>query len=117
MLEKRTFPRLVCPKDKSCAVMGKSESELRGEIKDISRSGLSMVSRNRLDTDSKVDILIDYPELDRQIPSVVRIIWSRAKKDLYTYGTRFVSINNEDKFDLLDHFYEHWKKDILAQRS
>lgn len=117
MLEKRTFPRLVCPKDKTCAITGQKQTRISGQLKDISRSGVSFISKNRLEDNAKADLLIKYPEMERDIPSVVRIIWTRPLRNSYIYGTRFVDISNEDKYDLLDHFYENWKKDFLSNRS
>jgi len=116
MLEKRTFPRLDCPNDKACTVIGNKETDLSGELRNMSRSGAKLISKNRLKADSKVDILINYPELEREIPSAARVIWSRQEKDLFSYGIRFVNISNEDKYDLLDHFYESWKEEFLSKR-
>jgi c-di-GMP-binding flagellar brake protein YcgR len=116
MKERRTYPRFECPKDKSCPVINKKVSGFYGELKNISRAGAAFVSESRLDDNSKVDIFIKYPDLGRDISAELQIVWSHFKNGLYTYGGRFLSISNEDKYDLLDHFYENWKRDILAKR-
>ena len=117
MQERRKFPRLECPKDKQCTVMSAKLRDFQGELKNISRSGTTLISKNQLKNNDKIDILIKYPELDREVPSVVEIVWSHFKNTLYTYGTKFVNIKSEDKYDLLDHFYESWKNQILSKRS
>ena len=117
MLEKRTFPRLDCPQDRPCTFSGRESINLQGKIINISRSGVSFISKNRLEDNNKLDIVIDYPELERKVSTVVKVIWSRSQDDIYSYGTRFVTISNEDKYDLLDHFYEGWKKDFLTKKA
>lgn len=117
MQERRKFPRLECPKDKSCTVTSTKAMDFKGELSNISRDGARLVSKNRFaDAFDKVDISINYPELERTIPSMVQLVWHRAEKDRHTYGAKFLSIKNEDKFDLLEHFYEDWKNKILSKR-
>lgn len=116
MEERRVFPRIDCPKDNHCIVTSTEEGRFSGELMNISRKGASIVSKNRIDDNSKLDVVIRYPEIDRNISSVIQIIWSSFKDGNYRYGGRLVDINNEDKYELLDHFYESWKEDILSKR-
>ena len=114
--ERRVFPRLECPKDKTCSIVGREVGGFNGELMNISRSGASFASKNHLNDKDKVDVFIRYDEIDKSIPSAVQIVWSHLRKGLYTYGGRILDINSEDKYDLLDHFYEGWKKDILEKK-
>jgi len=116
MDDRRVFPRIDCPKDNPCTVTSKEEGRFSGELINISRKGASIVSKNRIDKNSKLDLVIKYPKIDRIIPSVIQIVWSSFKDGSYAYGGRLVDINNEDKFDLLDHFYESWKNNIVNNR-
>jgi hypothetical protein len=116
MQERRKFPRFACPKDKSCTIVGIKEEGFSGELKNISRDGALIVSKNRLEDNSRLDAVIKYPTIDRDIPSVIQIVWSRSHLGKYIYGGKLVSISNEDKYDLLDHFYESWKNGVLNRR-
>ncbi len=116
MQERRVFPRIACPKDNQCTVTSTEEGKFSGELTNISRKGASIISKNRIEDNSKLGVVIKYPEINRNISSVIQIIWSSFKDGNYRYGGRLVDINNEDKYDLLDHFYESWKKDIVSNR-
>lgn len=116
MEDRRVFPRIDCPKEDRCTVTSTKEGIFSGELMNISRKGASIVSKNRIEDNSKLDVVIKYPEINRNIPSVIQIVWSSFKDGNYRYGGRLVNINNEDKYDLLDRFYESWKKDIVSNR-
>ncbi|MBM3248975.1 MAG: PilZ domain-containing protein [Candidatus Omnitrophica bacterium] len=116
MEDRRIFPRIGCPKDDHCTVTGKA-SRFSGELMNISRKGALIVSKDRVDNDSKLDVVMRYPKIARDIPSIIQVVWSSFKDGNYTYGGKLVDINNEDKFDLMDNFYESWKRDLIASRS
>lgn len=116
MEERRVFPRIDCPKDNCCTVACKEEGRFNGQLTNISRKGASIISQNRIEDNSKLDVVINYPDINREIHSVIQIIWSSFKDGNYRYGGRLVDINNEDKYELLDHFYESWKRDIVSKR-
>jgi hypothetical protein len=84
----------------------------------ISRSGIAFSTLKPLSDNSEVELNLTYPEqINRMIPSKVKIIWSHRGKVLNAYGASFVDIHPEDKADLLDLFYQHWKERVIAERK
>ncbi len=115
--ERRKFPRFVCPKDKFCTVTSKSGGGFLGSLKNISREGVALSSTSELEKDGVYDFTINYAGIERHIPAVLRVVWSYPGNVLNTYGAEFSNVRPEDKFDLLESFYEHWKQDIVERKK
>jgi len=115
--ERRKYPRFFCPNDKFCSFRLKGEREFSGNIMNISRDGIAFSSPKALKSDSIIDMSLTYSDIERQIPSKVEVIWSRPSKVINSYGAKFVDIQAEDKADLLDFFYEDWKKRVVRERK
>ncbi|MFC1704428.1 PilZ domain-containing protein [Candidatus Omnitrophota bacterium] len=116
MEERRRFPRFGCPKDKFCTVTSKGANSFLGNVKNISREGVAISSTNRLEPNKEVSLDINYADLDRHIPVSLKILWEHSGNVLHTYGAVFSRISPEDKFDILESFYEIWKNDETRKR-
>ncbi|MFC1593772.1 PilZ domain-containing protein [Candidatus Omnitrophota bacterium] len=115
--ERRKFPRFMCPKEKFCTISSKGDESFLGNVKNLSREGISITSANRLAESKDITMNINFAEIERQIPVTLRVIWSLSGNILHTYGAAFSSISSEDKFDLLESFYEDWKAKESKKRN
>ena len=117
MQERRRYPRFNCPSNKFCSYRFEEEKDFSGNIMNISRGGITFSSLKALRGNSVVNLNLTYIDIEKQIFLKIKIIWSHHGKILHTYGARFINILAEDKANLLDGFFEDWKKKILLEKK
>ena len=115
MIEKRKYPRFPCPLGKAGTITSAGDQGFMGTIKDISRGGIAISSTQEL-ADDEIDLTIHSNDLGRQIPVTVKVLWSDHEPAQRTYGGTFLRVASADKYDLLDYFYENWKKNEIERR-
>ena len=108
MEDKRQHPRFTVSSDKSCWLEYADGSHMVAGIRDISRKGIRIASDRPLRDADEHNFIIKSSWLDHDIPVRVRIVWSDTSAGIRNYGARFISINPENVFELLDPLYHDW---------
>jgi len=108
MEDKRKHPRFSVSSDKSCWLQYADGSNMVAGIRDISRKGIRIASVRPLRDTDEHNFIIKSSWLDHDIPVRVRIVWSDTSAGIRNYGARFISINPENVFELLDPLYHDW---------
>lgn len=116
MEERRLYPRFNCPIDKFCGFRLEGENDFIGNVVNVSRHGVTLSTTRQLTNDAIINLNLNYTDIQKQIPSSVKIIWAKSGKVLHTYGAQFLDIKAEDKIELMENFYENWKKKTTDQQ-
>jgi len=108
MEDKRQHPRFPVSSNKSCWLQYTDDSTMVAGIRDISRKGIRITSDSPLRDTNEDNFVIKSSWLDHDIPVKVRIVWQDTTAGIRNYGARFISINPENVFELLDSLYHDW---------
>jgi len=113
MAEKRKFMRFEALLDAfqlHDMVPGPPE-KIAARIRDISREGLRVFTKNLLPKGSSVKLEMNIPGDNFPAFAFNEVMWSRkAGKAGYETGMRFKDIKEEDKARLLEYVYSKWRK-------
>jgi len=112
--EKRRNPRFERPDSRECPI--DFEGLATGaQLSDLSRDGLSFQSPSPLQVNQTYHLRISDLKSEKKIPCEVQVMWtSMGENGQCTCGAKIVQMDPSDKMDLLDVFYDDWKKGVLS---
>ena len=112
--EKRDNPRFSCDSQNTYTV-DFPELEASGRLSNLSRSGMAFSVSRQLRENAVYQFNINVND-QRAIPCQARIAWVNLDPTTQrcVCGAKIVNMDPADKVDLIDAFYEEWKKGIAA---
>ena len=113
MEDKRRHPRFSVMSDRSCWLQYEGDSTLVAGVRNVSRSGIRITSDIPLDDRDIHSFIMKSSWIDHVIPVKIRIVWNDTADGIRNYGARFLSINPENVFELLDPLYHDWLEEAL----
>ncbi|MBN2534493.1 MAG: PilZ domain-containing protein [Spirochaetales bacterium] len=91
MNEKRQFPRVVLS-----SIVDYS-STISARARDVSETGIGILSRRDFETGTPLFLVISLPELGL-FKTIGQVVWTKEiKEDLYTNGLKFLSLKKDDR--------------------
>src|SRR3989344_4139758 len=114
--EKRDDPRFPCVHSREC-IVDLEDLQKKGFLYNFSRKGLAFHSAHRLSKNEVHHLEIHAPSFVRPIACDVRIVWAHhdSAKQTCAYGARILHMDPALKTELLDVFYQDWKRIVIAQ--
>ncbi len=116
--EKRQSPRFGCEEIPVCLVEIDHVEEI-GRLTNISRGGLGFQIPRQLREKTTYNLSLRLDGKDRAVPCRARIIWAmtnEATKSCYC-GAAIEDIDTSQKVELIEIFYEVWKRREIARRQ
>lgn len=110
-IEQRENPRFVCANPKDCFVNFRDQKQ-SGSLFNLSRKGLAFQTSRQLQKDEVHELKIHAPAFKQPITCEARIVWVRpGPREQYAIcGARILRMDPALKMDLLEIFYQDWKK-------
>ncbi len=116
--ERRKNPRFKCRKPADFPIHVASEENI-GWLKNLSRGGIAFESNSSFKENQQCYFEIK-PKLNaKSIPVEACIMWavySPATSGCLC-GARILNMDSSSKIDLLDMFYEDWKKTVITEEA
>jgi hypothetical protein len=109
MEDKRKFLRFDVSLDARSKTPGWFRPRSRYAVKDVSREGLKLSSKEALKNGDVLELELSMPTKRSPITALSQVMWSHKKSDSdYDIGLKFKTIKPEEKFELLDYAFDKW---------
>ncbi len=81
---------------------------IEGSLRNLSRGGVFVVTKQALDADSEVELSFRLPETEREVTSRVAVVWARESDEFQSagFGGRFLDLDRELAHFLDDYVHE-----------
>ena len=109
MEDKRKFIRFSVSLDAKSKAAGWFRPKARYSVKDVSREGLKLSSKEALNEGDMLELELSVPGKRPPITAMGQVAWNHKLGDAgYDIGLKFKTIKPEDKFEILDYAYNKW---------
>ena len=115
-IDQRDDPRFLCAHSREY-IVNVEDPQKKGFLYDFSRKGLAFHSVHRFSKDEVHHLEIQAPFSARPIACDARIVWVNhdSAKQSCSYGARILHMDPALKTDLMDAFYQDWKRIVIEQ--
>ena len=114
---RRSYFRFDVPIKVTIANTKNDGTSLSGTTQNLSRSGLCFETDNTdLQPHDRIELNIEIPDNEASYPLLADVMWKQQVNDRCLAGVKIISMDSEDKSEVLDYAYHIWLNKVRSRR-